>query len=217
MKGRRSIHTLQAVDSESRKRNGWASRSITRGFYLPRKIAYPPLGPVIARGIETIPRILEHNHTEHVYTVPARMEHTGIRIDAFTACFRLYGWDNGRRSEPLFAVGEEGTRNRPLTVSPKVTRLPSSLRLLLLSLVELLRLPPPPPFRLSSTSSLPHPLLPWNPSCSKLTWPALRREQRFIPRANKRNTGLAGIGGCCVRLSVLFFFVSTRLGGKKDD
>lgn len=33
--------------------------------------------------------ILEHNHTEHVYTVPARMEH--IRIDAFTACFRLYG------------------------------------------------------------------------------------------------------------------------------
>lgn len=31
----------------------------------------------------------------------------GIRIDGFTGRFRLYAWDNGRRSEPLFAAGRK--------------------------------------------------------------------------------------------------------------
>lgn len=42
------------------------------------------------------------------------------------------------------------------------------------------------------------------------------REQRFIPPSEQeKHTGLAGIGGSCVRLSVLFFFVSEGWGGKR--
>lgn len=100
-------------------------------------------------------------------------------------------------------------RNRPLTVFP-VTRLPSPL----LSLTEL-RLPPPPLLSFfhsapsSASSSLKSLVLELevNSACS---W----REQRFIPPSEqeKRTHGLAGIGGSCVRLSVLFFFVSEGWG-----
>lgn len=60
-----------------------------------------------------------HNYTKHVSTPAPRLAtrrshplrwlwlHRGIRIDGFTGRFRLYAWDNGRRSEPLFAAGRK--------------------------------------------------------------------------------------------------------------
>lgn len=59
-----------------------------------------------------------HNHTKHVSTPARHLAHPfstsvmallapGIRIDGFTGRFRLYAWDNGRRSEPLFAAGQK--------------------------------------------------------------------------------------------------------------
>lgn len=57
--------------TESKRLTELRVGSITHGFYLSRKIAYPPLAPVIAKqpGHRNDPRILgwEHNHTKHVY------------------------------------------------------------------------------------------------------------------------------------------------------
>ena len=68
-----------------------------------------------------VAREVVHNHTKHVFTPPrlpsppgdafssdgVGCATPGIRIDGFTNHFRLYAWDNGHRSELLFAVGRK--------------------------------------------------------------------------------------------------------------